>query len=886
MQTFASSSFAGTRRSGFRSWPLPHRGWRQLGGAALVAVWIALPAVAAAQCTTITVTVGDDLDDGACTGSHCSLREAINAANADPACTRITFGTLATLGFAIRPTAPLPAITTEVVIDGTTHPNYRSFAVIDAAIPVWIEGATHNVVGPGLRFVNAKRSIVRGISVNGFKTGAGIEIVATTNDDQQILLEGNALGTPVGSPQTPGNQKGLLIMARGVVVSGAETVAPDPGADDGFPGFLPRPGFVQTDRAKANYVAGNTGPGVHVTTSPGGVVGRADLRGNMFGYNGGLEIDLGPEGPTPDDPGDPDAGPNDLLNTATLVDVRYEGFDPLEPVDCTPSSPGFNCRAVLKFASTTGLEVQVPPWFNSNLDLGPRGFSRGPIGVHDSAGVVEVAVPDAINSDVLAVLLSSTPLPPQLLPAMLPIGAIAHQAGPGGRISSEFDYAYGGDVATVYSRHFAEGVTLPGFETIFSLSNPQATDATATLTFRTSLGTSLTHTVTLPAGGRQVSVRANDIPGLSNSEFGTSVTADQLIAVSRVVTWNGGIGSHASGGVAVPGTQWFLAEGASGPVLDTYYLLYNPTDTAAQVTMTYYRPAGAPIAKAHVVPAFSRYTISLGSEDPLLANAEASADVRVTNGVGLVVERATYLTTASTWEAGSCSAAVATPTTNWYFGEGVTLHQPGLVFDTFLLLFNPSPAGTNAEITYLRANGSPVTRQLHLPGHSRTTVWPNVEPGMDNAEFGIIVTSNAPIFAERAVWWGDGGSWIEGHTSFGLTTPAARWQVTGGQTQLATGTETYVLITNPGIGPATARLTVLFEDGTAPVTLDMPVPAASRRNAAIGLLVPAADGKRYAVSVESVAAGALPLTVEGSTYISLGGVFWRAGHNEPGVVMQ
>lgn len=886
MKTFAPLSRAGRLPSRFPTWPRPHRGWRALARVAAVVCGLALPAVAAGQCTTIMVTVGNDLDDGACTVGHCSLREAITAANAVPDCTRITFGTLATLGFAIRPTAPLPAITTEVVIDGTTHPNYRSFASIDARIPVWIEGSTNNVVGPGLRFVNAKRSVVRGISINGFRTGAGIEIVATTNDDQQILLEGNALGTPVGSPQTPGNQKGLLIMARGVVVSGAETVTPDPGADDGFPGFLPRPGFVQTDRAKANYIAGNTGPGVHVTTSPGGIVGRADLRGNMFGYNGGLEIDLGPEGSTPDDAGDGDAGPNDLLNTATLVDVRYEGFDPLEPVDCTPASPAFNCRAVLKFASATGLEVQVPPWFNSNLDLGPAGFSRGPLGVHDSAGVVEIAVPDVINDEVLALLLSSAPLPPQLLPAMLPIGAIAHRAGPGGRISSEFDYAFTGDSAPVYTRHFAEGVTLTGFETTFSLSNPKATDATATLTFRTSLGTSLTHTVTLPAGGRQVSVRAGDIPGLSNREFGTTVTADQLVAVSRVVTWNGGIGSHASGGVAVPGTQWFLAEGASGPVLDTFYLLYNPTDMAAQVTMTYYRPAGAPIARTHVVPAYTRYTIRLGDEDPLLAHAEASADVRVTNGVGLVVERATYLTTASTWEAGTCSAAAATPTTNWYFGEGVTLHQPGLVFDTFLLLFNPSPAGTNAEITYLRANGAPVTRQLHLPGQSRTTVWPNVEPEMDNAEFGIIVTSNAPIFAERAVWWGGGGSWIEGHTSFGLTTPAATWQVTGGETNLATGTETYVLITNPGIGAATARVRVLFEDGTAPVAVDIPVPAASRRNAALGMLVPAADGRRYAVSVESVGAGTLPLTVEGSTYISHGGVFWRAGHNEPAVVVQ
>ncbi len=75
------------------------------------------PAVAIRKTlATFTVNQVSDTDDGSCTVAHCTLREAINAANANPATAdtiQFTVGTTA-----ILPTTSLPVITGPVVIDG------------------------------------------------------------------------------------------------------------------------------------------------------------------------------------------------------------------------------------------------------------------------------------------------------------------------------------------------------------------------------------------------------------------------------------------------------------------------------------------------------------------------------------------------------------------------------------------------------------------------------------------------------------------------------------------------------------------------------------------------------------------------------------------------
>ncbi len=67
----------------------------------------------------LSVNTADDLDDGRCGYDHCSLREAINAANSNPDTTPISFNIPD--GNTILLSSPLPTITEPVTLDGTTQ---------------------------------------------------------------------------------------------------------------------------------------------------------------------------------------------------------------------------------------------------------------------------------------------------------------------------------------------------------------------------------------------------------------------------------------------------------------------------------------------------------------------------------------------------------------------------------------------------------------------------------------------------------------------------------------------------------------------------------------------------------------------------------------------
>jgi hypothetical protein len=75
---------------------------------------------------------------------------------------------------------------------------------------------------------------------------------------------------------------------------------------------------IQPTYDRVNAIYGNTGDGVRVT----GSFATASIRRNSIYGNGGNAIDLGGDGPTPNDPGDADGGPNDLLNAPTILDAK------------------------------------------------------------------------------------------------------------------------------------------------------------------------------------------------------------------------------------------------------------------------------------------------------------------------------------------------------------------------------------------------------------------------------------------------------------------------------------------------------------------------------------------------------------------------------------
>ena len=71
----------------------------------------------------------------------------------------------------------------------------------------------------------------------------------------------------------------------------------------------------------ANVIAHNVADGIATPN----LITELTILGNSIYANGELGIDLSNDGPTPNDPGDGDSGPNDVLNTPILTAVAAAG---------------------------------------------------------------------------------------------------------------------------------------------------------------------------------------------------------------------------------------------------------------------------------------------------------------------------------------------------------------------------------------------------------------------------------------------------------------------------------------------------------------------------------------------------------------------------------
>lgn len=235
------------------------------------------------------------------------------------------------------------------------------------------EQATDNTIG-GLLPGEGNRIAEAGHSgEHGFPIGSQIEI---ESDGNRIL--GNFVGTDATGTEAAFNvgSIGIEIASAGNLVVGnvvGGISGPGIGLRDGAEdnvlrgnsvgvdatGTIPIPNgfgvgfytFATTLPSPAGNVLGGTGPGEanHIAhNASGGIYVNFDARrnrlsGNALHDNGPYGIDLGSDGPTANDLGDLDAGPNDLMNypvvdtaAASASGTWIHGkLDAIDPATCT-----------------------------------------------------------------------------------------------------------------------------------------------------------------------------------------------------------------------------------------------------------------------------------------------------------------------------------------------------------------------------------------------------------------------------------------------------------------------------------------------------------------------------------------------------------------------
>ena len=318
--------------------------------------------------------------------------------------------------------------------------------------------------------------------------------------------------------------------------------------------------------------------------------------------------------------------------------------------------------------------------------------------------------------------------------------------------------------------YFGEG-SQGFFDTYVLLANPQASWTTARLRFLTEGGDVVTRTVLLAPTSRQ-NVFVGDIPALVATSFSIVIDADQPIIAERAMyfgrvrAWDGG---HASAGVPEPATDWFHAEGATGPFFDTYILVGNPNFVPAHVEFVHVTDQGERIVRQVTIPAETRLTVDLEQVDPRLAHANVST--RIVSDVPVISERSMYWPGGfADWQEGHNSFGATAAGLRWGVADG----QVGGAQDaqTYLLLSNTTADTAQVTLTFLRAGGTPVTRRVDVAPFTRMTVNAHDVPELVGTRFGAVVesTNGVPVIVERSMYWGEGARPIKAGTNV-LATP-------------------------------------------------------------------------------------------------------------------
>jgi hypothetical protein len=335
-----------------------------------------------------TFTVANTSDSGSG-----SLRQAILDANANPGVDLITFN----IGRAtITPASGLPFITDSVTIDGTTAPGFEGTPIIE------LDG-TRVGFGIGLG-IGVGNSTVRGLAINRFSFGGILIDLGDRSRSSNSLIEGNFIGTNVAGTAALGNGIGVFIRNPLNTIGGTTAAARNviSGNVNGGIVFRTQQNLVQgnfigtqidgtsplgngmdgvtivdirsgsnhtiggTASGAGNTIAFNRGDGVRVSSLEGVNINNV-IRGNSIFSNGGLGINLGDDGVTPNDPCDPvtgvcdpDGGPNNRQNFPELSSaVRGDGN--------TIISGGLTSRANTTFIID----------FYANTVCDPSGFGEG-----------------------------------------------------------------------------------------------------------------------------------------------------------------------------------------------------------------------------------------------------------------------------------------------------------------------------------------------------------------------------------------------------------------------------------------------------------------------------------------------------------------------------
>ena len=355
--------------------------------------------------------------------------------------------------------------------------------------------------------------------------------------------------------------------------------------------------------------------------------------------------------------------------------------------------------------------------------------------------------------------------------------------------------------------------------------------------------------------------KTGNIPTAETSQEGDVVRVEKASAQHVDVP-----GEVTKVNVPDPGTTWYLAEGYTGGDFDTWVLVQNPGEDAAQVTMEFQLPASASANPySFELAGKSRLSIHL---DTLPGLEATDVSTKVTSNVPVVVERAMYFDYEGK-TGGHDSVGTTSAVTSWYLAEGYT----GGDFDTWVLVQNPQDQGAKVTMEFQLPPGTSANPySFELAGRSRISIHLDTLPGLGATDVSTKVTSDVPVVVERAMYFNyegkDGGSGAKG-----VYTLSDVWFLAEGYT--GGDFDTWVLVQNPGVDAAQVTMEFQLPAGASAEPYSFELPGNARQSIHLDTL-PGLESTDVSTKVTSN----VPVVVERAMYFNYEGK--TDGHGSTG----
>jgi hypothetical protein len=342
-------------------------------------------------------------------------------------------------------------------------------------------------------------------------------------------------------------------------------------------------------------------------------------------------------------------------------------------------------------------------------------------------------------------------------------------------VTREMSWAHGSGIgahveqaqsAPASSWYFAEGATSGGFNLFYLLANPGDASARIRVRYLRRDGAPLEKEYEVgPRSRVDIWVDTETFDGqalLADTEVAAIITVLEgppiLSERSMYLTPAEpgapfGAGTAAAGAIA-PALTWYLAEGRTGPTVDTFVLVANPSTSPARVEAEYLLPDGTRITRMHTVAPESRYTIWVDQDDARLADTAVATVLRSLDNVPVVVERSVWWGSApGAWEEGHASGASPVTAVRWALaGSGPPPYSAPV--DSYVLIANPGDVDAEVAVTLVGPSLNDRTRTFTVRAGSRLDIHLASEFRLAPWATSTLVESltGTPIIVEQSIY--------------------------------------------------------------------------------------------------------------------------------------